>query len=81
MNIYFMAAIWLGMALFASFISIRISVSVALVEILAGAVLSSGFTEEALEGEYHGWLLVVPASAARCLWYLQTCPRLVPARC
>ncbi len=38
MNIYYIAAIWLGMALLASFISIRIGVSVALVEILVGAV-------------------------------------------
>lgn len=38
MNIYCIAAIWLGMALLASFISIRIGVSVALVEILVGAV-------------------------------------------
>jgi Kef-type K+ transport system membrane component KefB len=41
MNIYYIAAIWLGMALLASFISIRISVSVALVEILVGAVLGN----------------------------------------
>ncbi len=38
MNIYYIAAIWIGMALIASFISIRIGVSVALVEILVGAV-------------------------------------------
>ena len=38
MNIYYIAAIWLGMALLASFISIRIGVSLALVEILVGAV-------------------------------------------
>ncbi len=41
MNIYYIAAIWLGMALLASFISIRISVSVALVEILVSAVLGN----------------------------------------
>ena len=41
MNIYYIAAIWLGMALLASFISIRIGVSVALVEILVGAVLGN----------------------------------------
>ena len=37
-NIYYIASVWLGMALLASFISIRIGVSVALVEILVGAV-------------------------------------------
>lgn len=41
MNIYYIAAIWFGMALLASFISIRIGVSVALVEILVGAVLAN----------------------------------------
>jgi Kef-type K+ transport system membrane component KefB len=37
-NIYYIAAVWLAMALLASFISIRIGVSVALVEIIVGAV-------------------------------------------
>ncbi len=41
MNSYYIAAIWLGMALLASFISIRIGVSVALVEILVGAILGN----------------------------------------
>jgi len=41
MNDYYVAAIWLGMALIASLISIRIGVSVALVEILVGAILGN----------------------------------------
>lgn len=41
MNIYYIGAIWLGMALLASFIGIRAGVSVALVEILVGAVLGN----------------------------------------
>jgi Kef-type K+ transport system membrane component KefB len=41
MNIYYVAAIWLGMALLASLISIRIGVSVALVEILVGAIFGN----------------------------------------
>lgn len=41
MNIYYIAAIWLGMALLASFISIRVGVSVALAEILVGAVFGN----------------------------------------
>jgi Kef-type K+ transport system membrane component KefB len=41
MNTYYIAAIWLGMALFASFISIRLGVSVALVETLVGAGLGN----------------------------------------
>ncbi len=38
MNIYYEAAIWLGMALLASVVSIRIAVPVALVEIVVGAL-------------------------------------------
>jgi Kef-type K+ transport system membrane component KefB len=40
-NEYYIAAIWLGMALLASLVSIRIGVSVALVEILVGAVFGN----------------------------------------
>ena len=38
MNIYYEAAIWIGMALLASVVSVRIAVPVALVEIVVGAV-------------------------------------------
>ena len=38
MNIYYVAAIWLGMAFLASFVSIRIAVPAALVEIVVGAL-------------------------------------------
>ena len=38
MNIYLVAAVWLAMALLASLISIRVGISVALIEILVGAV-------------------------------------------
>jgi Kef-type K+ transport system membrane component KefB len=38
MNIYYVAAIWLGMALLASAVSIRIAVPAALVEIVVGAL-------------------------------------------
>ena len=37
-NIWFVAAIWMGMALVASLISIRIGISVALIEILVGVI-------------------------------------------
>jgi len=37
-NIYYQAAIWLGMALLASVVSIRLAVPVALVEIVVGAL-------------------------------------------
>ncbi len=41
MNVYYIAAIWLAMALLASLISIRVGISVALVEIFVGAVLGN----------------------------------------
>lgn len=41
MNIYAVAAVWMGMALAASLISIRIGVSVALVEIVVAAILGN----------------------------------------
>jgi Kef-type K+ transport system membrane component KefB len=41
MNIYYEAAIWIGMALFAALVSVRIAVPVALVEIVVGAVAAN----------------------------------------
>ena len=41
MNVYYVMAIWIGMALLASFISIRVGISVALIEILVGAVFGN----------------------------------------
>lgn len=41
MNVYWVAAVWMGLALAASLISIRIGVSVALVEIVVGALLAN----------------------------------------
>ncbi len=41
MNVYFVAFVWVAMALAASVISVRIGVSVALVEILVGAVVGN----------------------------------------
>ena len=38
MNIYYVAAIWLGMALLASVVSIKIAVPAALIEIVIGAL-------------------------------------------
>jgi Kef-type K+ transport system membrane component KefB len=37
-NVWFVAAAWMGMALLASFISIRLGISVALIEILVGVI-------------------------------------------
>jgi Kef-type K+ transport system membrane component KefB len=41
MNIYFVAFVWMGMALAASLISIRVGISVALVEIVVGAIVGN----------------------------------------
>lgn len=41
MNIYYEAAIWIGMAFLASLVSIRIGIPVALVEIVVGAVAAN----------------------------------------
>lgn len=41
MNIYYEAAIWIGMALLAALVSIRIAVPVALVEIVVGAIAAN----------------------------------------
>src|SRR5947199_10797080 len=40
-NIWFIAAVWMGLALLASLISIRTGISVALVEILVGVVVGN----------------------------------------
>src|SRR6266516_7209491 len=47
-NIWFMASIWMGLALIGSLISIRLGISVALVEILVGVV--AGNLAVGLEG-------------------------------
>ncbi len=41
MNVYWVAAVWMGMALVASLVSIRVGISVALVEIVVGAVVGN----------------------------------------
>ena len=47
-NIWFIAAVWMGLALIASLISIRTGISVALVEILVGVI--AGNIAVGLEG-------------------------------
>jgi Kef-type K+ transport system membrane component KefB len=53
-NIYYVAAIWLGMALFASVVSIRIAVPAALVEIVIGALAGNipGIREHITQPEF-----------------------------
>ena len=40
-NIWFIAAFWMGLALLASLISIRLGISVALIEILLGVIVGN----------------------------------------
>ena len=58
MNIYYIAAIWLGMALLASFISLRVGVSIALVEILVGAIAGNipGLKEHIIQTQFTTFL-------------------------
>jgi Kef-type K+ transport system membrane component KefB len=53
-NVYYVMAIWVGMALIASFFSIKIGVSVALVEILIGAIAGNipGIRENVQQTDY-----------------------------
>jgi len=46
-NIWFIAAIWMGLAFLASLISIRVGISVALIEILVGVIVGN------IGGEHH----------------------------
>ncbi len=54
MNVYYVMAIWVGMALLASFFSIKVGLSVALVEILIGAVAGNipGIREHVQQTDY-----------------------------
>ena len=54
MNVYYVMAIWVGMALIAAFFSIKIGISVALVEILVGAVAGNipGIREHVQQTDY-----------------------------
>lgn len=54
MNAYYVMAIWIGMALLASFFSIRVGVSVALIEILVGSIFGNipGIREHIQQTDY-----------------------------
>ena len=54
MNIYFVASVWVAMALAASVISIRLGISVALVEILVGAIGAEEATTIGHRGSLRG---------------------------
>jgi len=53
-NVYYVMAIWVGMALIASFFSIKVGISVALIEILVGAIAGNipGIREHVQQTDY-----------------------------
>jgi Kef-type K+ transport system membrane component KefB len=61
MDLYYVAAIWLGLALLASLVSIRVAVPVALVEIVVGALAGNipGLEEHVLQTPYTTFLASV----------------------
>src|SRR6516165_5407078 len=70
-NIWFIAAVWMGLALIASLISIRIGISVALIEILVGVV--AGNLAIGLEGgTLHVGIAGAGATAGRLHHVLQS---------
>jgi len=54
MNIYYEAAVWIGMAFLASLVSIRVAVPVALVEIVVGAIAANipGVKEHVIQTDF-----------------------------
>jgi Kef-type K+ transport system membrane component KefB len=64
-NIYFVAAIWIGLALLASLVSIRLGISVALIEIMVGVVAGNVFTIPEPE-----WVVFLASIGAVALTFL-----------
>ncbi len=58
MNVYWVAAVWMAMALLASLVSIRVGISVALVEIVVGACIGNipGHRELVQQTEFTSFL-------------------------
>src|ERR1039458_10356616 len=61
MNLYFVTAVWVGLALLASLVSIRVAIPVALVEIVVGALAGNipGIKEHVLQTPYTTFLASV----------------------
>src|SRR6266550_5326599 len=70
-NIWFIAAVWMGLALIASLISIRIGISVALIEILVG-VLAGNLAIGLEGGTLHVGIAGASASAGQLHYILQS---------
>ena len=79
MNLYYVAAIWIGMALLASMVSIRIALPVALVEIVVGALAGNipGIKEHVQQTSYTTFL----ASIGSVLLTFLAGAEIDPVRC
>lgn len=64
-NIYFVAVVWIGLALLASLVSIRVGISVALIEIMVGVVAGNVFTIPEPE-----WVVFLASIGAVALTFL-----------
>jgi Kef-type K+ transport system membrane component KefB len=63
-NIWFVAAVWMGLALVASLISIWVGISVALIEILVGVLAGNLFHLQA-NNEWIGFLAMLGSGVLR----------------
>ena len=55
-NVWLVSSVWLGLALAASIISIRVAISVALIEIMVGAIAGNTIGLTSRVGQLSGWL-------------------------
>jgi Kef-type K+ transport system membrane component KefB len=77
-NVWFVAAIWMGLALIASLVSIRIGISVALIEILVG-VLAGNFLHLQASNEWINFLALLGSGVLTFLAGAEIDPRSLKA--
>jgi Kef-type K+ transport system membrane component KefB len=77
-NIWFVAAIWMGLALIASLVSIRLGISVALIEILIG-VLAGNFLHLQASNEWINFLALLGSAVLTFLAGAEIDPRSLKA--
>ena len=77
-NIWFVAAIWMGLALVASLVSIRTGISVALIEILIG-IVAGNFLHLEANNEWIGFLAMLGSGVLTFLAGAEIDPRSLKA--
>jgi Kef-type K+ transport system membrane component KefB len=77
-NVWFVAAIWMGLALIASLVSIRLGISVALIEILVG-VLAGNFLHLQASNEWINFLALLGSGVLTFLAGAEIDPRSLKA--